>query len=702
MHSRFPFPNFEKNIGLVEMPISPLYLSQSKHKRMNPQVAQERIEFLTKELNYHNHLYYVESDPVISDFEFDQLLRELQDLEAQFPELVSPLSPTKRVGGDITKKFATVVHRFPMMSLSNSYSEEEIVEWEQRLKKAVEGPIEYVCELKYDGVAIGIRYLNGQFERAVTRGDGTQGEDVSTNVKTIGSVPLALKGTYPDDFEIRGEIFFPRANFEAMNRQREEIGEPVFANPRNSASGTLKSQDSKVVAERGLDCMLYGVYGDDLPFESHLESVNTAREWGFKAPLESKKYIARTDSIEGIMAFIHYWDKERYNLPFDIDGIVIKVNNYLQQQDLGFTAKSPRWAIAYKFKAERVETVLEQVTYQVGRTGAITPVANLKPVLLGGTVVKRASVHNADQIQKLDLHLGDFVYVEKGGEIIPKIVGVNTDKRDGASQPVVFIDNCPECGFELVRREGEVQHYCLNDQVCPPQVKGRIEHFISRKAMNIDGLGAETVDALYQKGLVRTIADLYDLTFDQVVNLDRMADKSANNLLLGIQASKQIPFERVLFALGIRFVGETVAKKLAAAFKNIDAIAAATFEELIAVDEIGDKIAVAVQQYFLDERALNTIQRLKAAGLQFEIEETVLDSNSLEGKSFVVSGVFSQFSRDEIKELIERNGGKNVGSISAKTSYVLAGENMGPAKLEKASSLGIPIISEADFVKMIS
>jgi len=669
---------------------------------MNPQAAKERIEFLTVELNRHNHLYYVESNPVISDFDFDQLLRELQELEAAFPDFASPLSPTKRVGGDITKKFASVVHRFPMLSLSNTYSEEEIVDWEQRLKKSIEETIEYVCELKYDGVAIGIRYVNGQFDRAVTRGDGTQGEDVSTNVKTIRTIPLSLKGNYPADFEIRGEIFFPKANFEALNRQREEIGEPVFANPRNSASGTLKSQDSKVVADRGLDCMLYGVYADDLPFESHLESVNTAKDWGFKSPLESQKYITKTHTIEGIMEFIHYWDKERYNLPFDIDGIVIKVNNYIQQQDLGFTAKSPRWAIAYKFKAERVETVLETVTYQVGRTGAITPVANLKPVLLGGTMVKRASVHNADQIEKLDLHQGDTVYVEKGGEIIPKIVGVNLDKRSSIAIPVVFIDHCPECNTELVRREGEVQHYCLNDLACPPQVTGRIEHFIGRKAMNIDGLGAETVELLYQQGLVRTVADLYDLTFDQVVNLDRMADKSANNLLIGLQDSKNVPFERVLFALGIRFVGETVAKKLAAAFKNIDAIAIATVEELIAVDEIGDKIAVAVQQFFADERAVQTIQRLKAAGLKFEIEETALDSNLLDGKTFVVSGVFSQFSRDEIKDLIEKNGGKNVSSISAKTGYVLAGDNMGPAKLEKASSLGIPIISEADFIKMIA
>jgi DNA ligase (NAD+) len=669
---------------------------------MNSTEAQKRIEQLSQELTQHNHNYYVESNPTISDYEFDLLLKELQDLEAQFPEFASDLSPTKRVGGDITKKFATVVHKFPMLSLSNSYSEEEIIEWEQRLKKLATGPIEYVCELKYDGVAIGIRYVNGKFARAVTRGDGTKGEDISANVKTIRTVPLTLKGDYPDDFEVRGEIFFPRANFEAMNRQREELGEPVFANPRNSASGTLKSQDSKVVAERGLDCFLYGVYGDDLGMESHLESVQKAQEWGFKSPQEKNRYIAKTSTIEGIMDFIHYWDKERYNLPFDIDGIVIKVNNYDQQADLGFTAKSPRWAIAYKFKAERVSTRLEEVTYQVGRTGAITPVANLKPVLLGGTVVKRASLHNADQIEKLDLYLGDEVFVEKGGEIIPKIVGVNTELRESTAEKVVFIEHCPECGSELHRREGEVQHYCLNDLVCPPQVKGRMEHFISRKAMNIDGLGAETIDLLYKKGLATSIADLYDLTFDQVVNLDRMADRSANNLILGIKNSKEVPFERVLFALGIRFVGETVAKKLANALKNIDAIAKASYDELIAVDEIGEKIAIAVQQFFQDPRAMHTIDRLKAAGIQFEVEEVALDSNELEGKSFVVSGVFAKFSRDEIKDLIEKNGGKNVGSISAKTSYVLAGENMGPAKLEKASSLGIPIISEDDFLAMIS
>lgn len=669
---------------------------------MNATEAKDRIAQLSEELNKHNYNYYVLSEPTISDQEFDFMLKELEELEKQFPELASDLSPTKRIGGDITKKFETVVHRYPMLSLSNSYSEEEIMDWEQRLKKMADGPIEYVCELKYDGVAIGIRYQNGKLSRAVTRGDGTQGEDISANVKTIRAIPLTLRGDYPDDFEIRGEIFFPRANFEAMNKQREELGEPVFANPRNSASGTLKSQDSKVVAERGLDCYLYGVYGDDLPTESHLESVLKAQSWGFKVPLQKDRYIQKVDSIDGIMDFIHYWDKERYNLPFDIDGIVIKVNNYDQQQDLGFTAKSPRWAIAYKFKAERVATTLEDVTYQVGRTGAITPVANLKPVLLGGTVVKRASLHNADQIEKLGLFLGDEVYVEKGGEIIPKIVGVNVNSRQTGALKVDFIENCPECGAELFRREGEAQHFCTNDLECPPQVKGRMEHFISRKAMNIDGLGAETIDLLYQKGLARDVADLYDLTFDQVVNLDRMADKSANNLLKGIQESKNIPFERVLFALGIRFVGETVAKKLASAFKNIDAIAAATYDQLVATEEIGEKIAIAVQTFFQDERSHLIIARLKAAGLQFEMEEVALDSTSLEGKTFVVSGVFSKFSRDEIKELIEKNGGKNVGSISAKTSYVLAGENMGPAKLEKASSLGIPIISEDDFIGMIS
>lgn len=668
---------------------------------MDSQAAKERIAFLTNELHQHNHLYYVASNPVISDYDFDMLLNELSELEKAYPEFASEASPVKRVGGDITKKFKSVVHDYPMLSLSNSYSEEEIMEWEQRLKKLIDGPIEYVCELKYDGVAIGIRYINGKFDRAVTRGDGTQGEDVSANVKTIKTIPLQLSGDFVDEFEIRGEIFFPRANFDALNQLREEIGEPVFANPRNTASGTLKLHDSRVVADRGLDCFLYGVYGANLPFQSHLESVNGVRAWGFKSPLETEKYIFKTTSIDGIMEFIHYWEKERFSLPFDIDGIVLKVNSYHQQQQLGFTAKSPRWAIAYKFKTERVATTLESVTYQVGRTGAITPVANLTPVLLGGTVVKRASLHNADQIEKLDLYDGDAVFVEKGGEIIPKIVGVDVSKRDPSANRIEFIETCPECTAELTRREGEVQHYCTNDLVCPPQVKGRMEHFISRKAMNIDGIGAETIDSFYQKGLVNNVADLYDLSFDDIVSLDRMADKSANNVLIGLKDSKNIPFERVLFALGIRFVGETVAKKLAQAFKNCDALAKATFDELIEVEEIGDKIAVAVQQFFQDERALAIISRLKANGLQFQVKEMALDSEVLAGKTFVVSGVFSQFSRDEIKALIEKNGGKNSGSISAKTSYVLAGENMGPAKLEKATKLGVTIISEADFIQLI-
>ncbi len=659
------------------------------------------IQRLTDELNRHNHLYYVESNPEISDYDFDQLLLKLQQLEKEHPEFASDLSPTKRVGGDITKKFETVKHRFPMLSLSNSYSEEEIIEWGNRIKKSIETPVEYVCELKYDGVAIGISYLNGKLVRAVTRGDGVQGEDVTNNVKTIKTIPLNLHGDFPDDFEIRGEIFFPIKAFEKTNEERRLNGEQEFANPRNSASGTLKSQDSKVVASRGLDCMLYGIYGDDLPFDSHLVSVQKAKDWGFKVPTVQERYIFKTDSIEGIMDFIHHWDKRRSDLPFEIDGIVIKVNSYEIQSELGFTAKSPRWAIAYKFKAERVETVLEEVTFQVGRTGAITPVANLKPVHLGGTTVRRASLHNADQIAKLDLHLGDSVYVEKGGEIIPKIVGVNEELRNSNALKVEFIEFCPECQTVLFRREGEVQHFCPNEKTCPPQVKGKIEHFIARKAMNIDGLGAETVDLLFMKDLIKNVADLYDLKFDQVIDLERMAEKSVNNLLQGIEDSKQIPFERVLFAIGIRFVGETVAKQLAKAFKNIEALALAKYDELIAVDEIGEKIAISVQNYFLEEENVHMIERLQMAGLQFQIEEKVLSSDSLKGKNFVVSGVFSLFSRDQIKELIEQHGGKNVSSISSKTNYVIAGENMGPSKLEKATQLGVLIISEVDFAAMI-
>jgi DNA ligase (NAD+) len=668
---------------------------------MNKEEAKAAILSLSKEIDQHNYHYYVESNPQISDYDFDMLLTRLQQLELEHPEFAYDFSPTKRVGGDITKKFESVIHRFPMLSLANTYSEEEIIDWETRLKKVTDEEINYVCELKYDGVAIGIRYEKGVMSRAVTRGDGTQGEEITANVRTIRSIPLKLKGNFPDDFEIRGEIFMPLASFNALNAEREEIGEQLFANPRNTASGTLKMQDSKVVAERNLDSYLYGVYGDDLSFDGHLSAVENAGSWGFKVPTKEKKFIERTTSIDGIMSFIHYWDKARHDLPFEIDGVVIKVDNYAQQRKLGFTAKSPRWAIAFKFKTERVETLLESVTFQVGRTGAITPVANLTPVQLGGTTVKRASLHNADQIEKIDLHLPDYVFVEKGGEIIPKIVGVNLEKRSEAAQAVGFLDQCPECHAALVRREGEVQHYCPNENGCPPQIKGKIEHFISRKAMNIDGLGAETVDLLFTKGLVHNAADLYALTYDQVIELDRMAARSADNLIQGIKNSTQVPFERVLFALGIRFVGETVAKKLARAMGSIDRIMHAKYDELIEVDEIGEKIAISVQQFFLDERNVEIIHRLKEAGLQLEIVKKETLSQKLEGKSFVVSGVFNAFSRDELKEVIESNGGKNVSSISAKTDYVVAGENMGPAKLKKATDLGIQILSEDEFIQLL-
>ncbi len=669
---------------------------------MNQSEAIEEVKRLTKELNHHNHLYYVESNPEISDYDFDMLLKRLQELEEQFPELADDNSPTKRVGGDITKKFESVVHKYPMLSLSNSYSKDEIEEWFVRIKKLVDGDLEYVCELKYDGVAIGIQYVNGQLKQAVTRGDGTQGENVTNNVKTIRTIPLSLTGDYPEDFEIRGEIFFPLDNFEKLNEQRRESGEQEFANPRNTASGTLKMQDSKVVAERGLDCFLYGVYGVTGTANGHFETVQKVADWGFKIPQQSKRYIEKTDSLEGVMNFINFWNEERSKLPFEIDGIVIKVNQYHQQEELGFTAKSPRWAIAYKFKAERVETVLDTVTYQVGRTGAITPVANLQPVQLGGTTVKRASLHNADQIEKLDLHLSDQVFVEKGGEIIPKIVGVNTGARLTTAQQVIFIEHCPECSTELIRREGEAQHYCPNETGCPPQMKGKIEHFIGRKALDIDGLGAETVDALFEVGLIRNIADLYELTFDQVVELERMADKSANNLISGIEASKQKPFEKVLFGLGIRFVGETVAKKLAKSFKSIDALKAASFDDLVAVDEIGDKIAMSIQAYFQEEESQLLVDRLKSHGLIIEVEEKESASDKFAGLSFVVSGVFTAFSRNELKELIETNGGKNVGSISSKTSYVVAGDKMGPSKLKKATDLGVKILSEDEFIALLN
>jgi DNA ligase (NAD+) len=668
---------------------------------MTKEQALQEIESLTGQIHNYNQLYYVENNSEISDYDFDQLLKRLEVLEANFPEFAFDNSPTKRVGGDLTKKFESVVHRFPMLSLSNTYSEEEIIDWENRLKKISNESLEFVCELKYDGVAIGIRYENGQLSKAVTRGDGTQGEDVTINVRTIRTIPLQLTGDFPADFEIRGEIFMPLDRFQKLNEERELNQEQLFANPRNTASGTLKMQDSKVVAERGLDSFLYGIYGNDLPIENHFDAVQNASQWGFKVPLMRERFIEKTNTIEGIMDFIHYWDQQRQHLPFEIDGVVIKVNNYQQQQQLGFTAKSPRWAIAYKFKTERVETILESVDYQVGRTGAVTPVANLKAVQLGGTTVKRASLHNSDQIEKLNLHVLDAVYVEKGGEIIPKIVGVNLDKRLATAEKIEFISHCPECHSLLIKREGEAHHFCMNELACPPQLKGKIEHFIARKVMNIDGLGAETVDLLFEKGLIRSVADLYDLNFDQLVALDRMADKSANNLLQGLKASVEIPFERVLFALGIRFVGETVAKKLAKFFKNIESIQFASYDELTQVDEIGERIAISVQQFFSDDANLMLINRLKEAGLQFSIVEKEGVTALLEGKSFVVSGVFTSFSRDEIKELIELNGGKNVSAISAKTDFVLAGDNMGPAKLKKAESLGITILSEDAFIQLL-
>ena len=668
---------------------------------MNSILAKAEIDRLVNLLNHHNSLYYVQNSPEISDYDFDQLLKKLEQLEQEFPEHASENSPTKRVGGDLTKKFQAVSHRYPMLSLSNTYSEEEIIDWENRIKKSINEGIEYVCELKYDGVAIGIRYEHGQLTAAVTRGDGEKGELVTKNVRTIRTIPLQLQNDFPDDFEIRGEIFMPLEQFQLLNQEREEAGEALYANPRNTASGTLKSLDSKVVADRKLDCYLYGLYGLNDLQAGHFESVLKAKEWGFRIPSPEKRFIEKMNSIDGIMEFIQYWNEERNNLPFDIDGIVIKVNSYDQQRKLGFTAKSPRWAIAYKFKTNQVETILESVTYQVGRTGAITPVANLTPVQLGGTTVKRASLHNADQIEKLDLYLGDVVQVEKGGEIIPKIVGVNLSLRS-TMEKVHFIEHCPECHELLVRKEGEAQHYCPNESACPPQVKGKIAHFISRKAMNIDGLGEETIEVLYAQGFIRDISDLYTLTFDQLIHLERIGEKSANNLLKGVNASKDIPFERVLFGLGIRFIGETVAKKLAQAFENMDALMQANYDELIEVEEIGEKIAISVLHYFQDSTNLALIRRLQEIGLSFETIKKEQASAILDGKVLVVSGTFEAFSRDEIKELIERNGGKVGSSVSSKTDYLIAGANMGPAKLKTASNLGVAMISENEFIKLIS
>lgn len=671
---------------------------------MNTEEAKNKIEALRDELHMHNYRYYVLSKPSISDYDFDVMLKELQKLEEEFPQFEDPNSPTKKVGGDITDKFQKVVHRYPMMSLSNTYNIDEIREWENRVKKSTTEDIAYVCELKYDGVAIGIQYLNGKMNRAVTRGDGTTGEDVTANVRTIPTVPLKLHGgDYPDDFEIKGEIFMPIEVFTHLNAERVERGEEPYMNPRNTASGTLKLQDSAVVAARKLDCFLYALYGDNLPETSHYGNMEAARKWGFKVPSEKNNQIRICKSIEEIEAFITYWEEERHNLPFEIDGVVIKVNSYAAQEELGATAKSPRWAVAYKYKAQQVETILKKITFQVGRTGAITPVANLKPVVIAGTTVRRASLHNADQIERLDIREGDHVFVEKGGEIIPKIISVNFNKRPVHLPEFKYITHCPECGTELVRSEGEAVHYCPNDTGCPPQIKGRIEHFISRRAMNIDGMGAETVDAMVNAGMIKNPADLYDIQKSQVLTLERMGEKSADNLINGIEASKNIPFERVLFALGIRFVGETVAKNLARHFKTIAALMAADYETLISVPEIGERIANSVLDFFQDNENLVLVERLKQHGLHFEMaaeEEQV--SNLLEGKGFVVSGVFSNFSRDALKNLIESNGGKILSSVSKNTDYLVAGEKMGPAKRKRAEELEVPILDENEFLKLIN
>lgn len=659
------------------------------------------IVSLRNELNQHNYNYYVLDNPTISDFEFDQKLKKLQDLEEKYPEFFDENSPTQRVGGSVTKNFTTVEHENRMFSLENSYSQEDLFDWEKRIQKVLGNvAVEYVCELKYDGASISITYENGKLVRAVTRGDGFQGDDVTNNIKTIKSVPLQLKGDYPPKFDIRGEIILTLAGFEKMNMELINIGETPYSNPRNTASGSLKLQNSAEVAKRPLECLLYNIVGANNYFNTHANSLEAARSFGFKVPNQSKL----VKNLDEVFQFINYWDTHRHDLPYETDGVVIKVNDLFQQEELGNTAKNPRWAIAYKFKAEQVSTVLESISYQVGRTGAITPVANLTPVQLAGTVVKRASLHNADQIEKLDVRVGDHVFVEKGGEIIPKIVGVDFTARSVDSVPTEYITDCPECGTELVRKPGEAQHYCPNFYDCPPQIIGRIEHFISRKAMDIDGLGGETVTLLYKNGLVTNYADLYELTKEQIVPLERMADKSADNLMKSIEQSKNIAFERVLFALGIRFVGETVAKKLAKHYKNIDALMQADYHELINVDEIGDKIALSIRSFFKNEGNLELINRLKAYGLQFEVEakESTQVSNKFEGMTMVVSGKFETFSRDEIKQKIEDYGGKNGSSITGKTSVVVAGADMGPAKLEKATKLGIPIWSEDDFINQLN
>ena len=663
--------------------------------------VKERIDQLRAELHRHNYNYYVLNAPEISDKEFDDLMRELQDLETAHPEYMDENSPTQRVGSDLNKNFTQVEHHYPMLSLGNTYSESEVADFYERVRRGLEGEdFEICCELKYDGTSISLTYEDGRLAQAVTRGDGVRGDVVTDNVKTIRTIPLVLHGDYPPLFEIRGEILMPWESFEALNREREAREEPLFANPRNAASGTLKSQNSSVVAARRLDAYLYYLLGEDLPGDGHYENLQVARTWGFKISEHMRK--ART--LQDIYDYISYWDTERKNLPVATDGIVLKVNSLRQQRALGYTAKSPRWAIAYKFQAERARTRLNEVTYQVGRTGAVTPVANLDPVQLSGTVVRRASLHNADIIEGLDLHLGDMVYVEKGGEIIPKITGVDTEARDASlGEKVSFITRCPECGTPLVRYEGEAAHYCPNETACPPQIKGKIEHFISRRAMNIDGLGPETVDLFYQQGLIRDVSGLFSLRVDDIQGLERMGRKTAENIVSGIAASRAVPFERVLFALGIRFVGETVAKKLARAFGNIDALRRADMQALTAIDDVGERIAQSIIAYFANPQNRALVERLEAAGLQFSRtdEELAGQTDRLAGQAIVISGVFARHSRDEYKALIEKHGGKNTGSISAKTSFILAGDNMGPAKLEKARKLGVRIVDEDEFLRMI-
>jgi len=663
---------------------------------MNRLEAANRISYLREELEKHNHNYYVLNNPEIDDYNFDQMLAELVRLETEFPEFFDANSPTQRVGSDLNQEFKQVTHKYQMLSLSNTYTEEEIFDFDQRARKLTDENFEYVCELKFDGVSISLTYEKGLLVKAVTRGDGEKGDDVTANVKTIKSIPLRLKGDYPDEFEIRGEILLPFSVFEMLNREREEIGEQPFANPRNAASGTLKMQNSSVVASRKLDAYLYYVLGDNLPDDGHLELLHHASRWGFKISEHTRK----CKNLQEIFDFLHEWNVKRKDLPVATDGVVIKINSSRIQQELGFTAKSPRWAIAYKFKAERVSTTLNSVSYQVGRTGAVTPVANLTPVLLAGTVVKRATLHNADVIKTLDLHMGDTVFVEKGGEIIPKIVSVDLSGRHPMSEPIQFIERCPECNSQLVRQEGESAWYCPNEIGCPPQIKGKLEHFISRKAMNIDGLGSETIELLFQKKLINDIADLYDLKQSDLVDLDRLGEKSATRILESLETSKQVPFERVLFALGIRYVGETVAKKLARDLKSIERIELASVEELTGVEEIGSKIAESLINWFADDRNKRLVDRLKSQNLSFEIksEQKEGQTDKLKGLSIIISGTFEKFSRDDLKAFIELNGGKNVTSISAKTNYLVAGENIGPSKLEKAQKLKIPIISEDDLL----